>query len=248
MNKRARDLIADLNNQAVECLSGNDLRQAVHHMNKAMALTKRVLNHNDEELALNESSTSYQSQVTDDCPRVSKSTSRRISLIPCSKSGNQEKAILSVSRAEPFMYELPIVISTEANETNPNFFDEAAAIITFNLALTQHRNALKRDGEDRTMRLEKALKLYELCNALRIKEKVSWDYSITMGLFNNIGLITRELGDIEKSRRYFDRMLSAIVMFQVKQVEPSCDGVVWESFIQNAASSVLTDHHFAAAA
>ena len=106
----------------------------------------------------------------------------------------------------------------------------------FNIALTHHLYA--EQCHDRSKSLKKAYRLYELAyEALRCEEEqTSPNILFMLATVNNLGLIHDELNNNEKSKMYFEHLMS-ILMFVVDSQQSRNEYQVYydvDGFLRNA--------------
>ena len=131
-------------------------------------------------------------------------------------------------------------------------WDTVVVILTFNLALTQHLRAYEKPqgSSERRESLIRALELYKYCIGLEATSPygVDWDCIHAMALLNNIGVVQTELENKNKARRLFQRLLSLMLYLREYEDAVDCSEHDWDGFLANATSSMMNEHHLAAAA
>ena len=138
-----------------------------------------------------------------------------------------------------FVYRKPIEV-TFRDDDSYTF----SIFLIFNMALTHHLIAIEEKNSKR--RLKGALKLYELSYSMQMKGNVRLGITETLALVNNCAQIHKELKKESKARRFFQHLLSSLMMMIDSGYSEQIDQL--DGFFANASQLILRDPCFASAA
>lgn len=136
-------------------------------------------------------------------------------------------------------------------------FPALSSCIIFNLALALHLSATESpspDKDENKSRLKKASRLYEL--AYNAQQEYAIDKKVniyfTLAIVNNLGLLHRDLTELNTSKTYFDQ-LTKMLMYVVDYSRDNVSSMFQEYsklevFFHNAFSTSIKDSFPAAAA
>jgi tetratricopeptide (TPR) repeat protein len=143
-----------------------------------------------------------------------------------------------------FVYRSPLKISLEVlDEQEMDEFD-LNCIILFNMALANHAWGLEEEENKRKRRLQKALKLYELCFQMQV-DLGCLGITTILGLVNNCASIYNLLERTQRSEKFYKHMLSTLMaMIEIGEAN-EVDQL--EGFLRNVSRLILQDVAAAAA-
>lgn len=88
-----------------------------------------------------------------------------------------------------------------------------SSVIIYNLALAQQLSCSSPDTRRNPAKLIKAARLYDLAfNMQRNDENLGDNVCFTLAIVNNLGVVYRELGDLEAARKCFEHVLSTLML------------------------------------
>lgn len=138
-----------------------------------------------------------------------------------------------------YIYRRPIRVAPQSIEEGHSMAVVLPLILTFNLALAHHLNAIESQCVDRS-KLQRVLKLYELAYRWQIEEEDVQAESLrfTMVIANNLGEIHRLVSNREKHQKCLEHLLSTL-MFMVDCHEIESNVMDMDGFLRNTAELIL---------
>mmetsp|Transcript_13965 Transcript_13965/g.20124 ORF Transcript_13965/g.20124 Transcript_13965/m.20124 type:complete len:262 (+) Transcript_13965:165-950(+) len=120
----------------------------------------------------------------------------------------------SSDQAQPelFLFQFPLKISQDELYF-PESYTEISIILTYNLALAYHLHAMSQDMLD-VEKLHKALDLYGMTLNLLLRDQSFKHNTVTCttAILNNMGSLHYILGNQDFAKKFFNRMLSIIMI------------------------------------
>ena len=259
-------LAQKLNNRAANCIENGKYDEAVGSLVKALRMTE------DPRLDFSEyqtsSSTSEPQNLTCQCRYCSldycmthsqptTSTSHYQQSYPCSSSqsydyyndydmdySNSGGASASSSADGGYVYRQPIRVSPQTMEEGHCMGVVLPLILTFNLALAHHLDAIESSVNEEVDRskLQRVLRLYELAYRWQVEEQDIQSDSLrfTMVIANNLGEIHRIVANHEKHQKCLEHLLSTL-MFLVDCRDVDGNFMDMDGFLRNTAELILHD-------
>jgi tetratricopeptide (TPR) repeat protein len=155
-----------------------------------------------------------------------------------------------------FVYRKPIYIPKHAKRSRVM----VSLIILYNMALANHLIALEEEDDEedeeeetnccKEQRLSKAFRLYELAYKLQLAVGDQAGTLFALFLLNNLGQIHKAMGNVNKSRQCFERVLSNVIILGEAWSKSDTLGEreqVMDNLIRTA-SQLLFGNNFAPAA
>jgi hypothetical protein len=162
------------------------------------------------------------------------------SIDQCMKTISRSKSLENCDDDTPFLYKLPIYISSTNLPSDKNF---AVHLITlFNLALARHLQAIATPSDQSSAKkkknLQRAVKMYELVFVLEMQTKLDlFSFSQRMAVLNNCAIIYKELRQEKRSDRLYQHLLTSIMMVVVSGDSEETDQ--FDGFLSNASRLIL---------
>lgn len=138
-----------------------------------------------------------------------------------------------------YVYKQPIRVSPQTMEEGHSMGVVLPLILTFNLALAHHLDAIECDEIDRS-KLQRVLRLYELAYRWQVEEQDVQSESLrfTMVIANNLGEIHRVVSNHEKHQKCLEHLLSTL-MFLVDCRDVDGNVMDMDGFLRNTAELIL---------
>jgi hypothetical protein len=152
---------------------------------------------------------------------------------------SRRNGILKRSEEESFVYKQPMRVSPHSmNHSMGAIFP---LVVTFNLALAHHLNAMKVKGEkDRLRNLHQALKLYELAYRWLVEEEIDC-LPFAMIIANNLAEIHRAANNPKKCEKCLRNLLSLMMFILVADYGLEAVGEMVDGFVQNICPLILQE-------
>jgi hypothetical protein len=106
-----------------------------------------------------------------------------------------------------FIFLNPIMVTTRLPRTK--LYKTLTLITMFNLAICHHRNAIKNNMNEVSLRI--ALQLYELAYAIQMHNVIDMTLTPTMIIMSNVGQIHKILGNDVCAQQCFQHLLSTLM-------------------------------------
>jgi hypothetical protein len=136
-----------------------------------------------------------------------------------------------------YVYRRPIRIPFNLLDSNNTrtLIMSSAVIIIFNLALA-HQLLSESTEQNQRKILHKAAKLYELGFQLQqLDNRLEPSVFFTMVILNNMGVVYDQLNDRATSAKYFEQLLSCLMVLTAEQNLVICESV--DGFLRNVSSA-----------
>jgi hypothetical protein len=114
---------------------------------------------------------------------------------------------------------------------------EMSISVMFNFALAHHLSATSGDVEDPIRVFDQAIALYELTHSLQLQEGIELSVEYTMATICNLGHIHRFLGDMDKSSKCFQHLLSIFFFLQSQNAVDEHHGTNYNSSTESPADA-----------
>jgi tetratricopeptide (TPR) repeat protein len=129
-------------------------------------------------------------------------------------------------------------------------YEESAmtsSMIIFNVALAYHLSALASDKHE-SKKLHQAATLYQLAVNLQCNAQLENNILFIMAAMNNLGVIYHQLEDRETATKFFQHLLTTVMLcVDCGEVAVCCTGVL-DGFLRNATTNLVSESSCAAPA
>ncbi len=230
-------LAQNLNNRAAHCIEIGQYDVAVNNLVKALKLVGQPRRDHGDEI----SSTDVENYTCpcqycslDYCMTHSQQTARQSQSI-----SNDYDCKSDSTYGGGYVYRQPIRVAPQTMDHGHSMILVLPLILTFNLALAHHLNAIDNQCIDRS-KLQRVLRLYELAYRWQIEEEDIQTESLrfTMVIANNLGEIHRLVSNHEKHQKCLEHLLSTL-MFMVDCHEMESNVMDMDGFLRNTAELML---------
>jgi tetratricopeptide (TPR) repeat protein len=208
------------NNKAAFCIDAGKFDVAIRGLTKALQIASSL---NDRPIC--------------DCGSCSLEACLTFSQTYSSISKSRRNGNLKRSEEEGFVYKQPIRVSPHSmNHSMGAIFP---LVVTFNLALAHHLNAIEEKTEkDRQRNLQKALKLYELGYRWLVEEEID-SLPFAMIIANNLAEAHRAANNPNKCEKCLQNLLSTMMYMLVADDDLEAVGEMVDGFVQNICPLIL---------
>jgi hypothetical protein len=183
-------------------------------------------------------------------------------------SGNSSSSYAHFYEEQHFVFQDPIEIPLEVvprrSAPSKKLITKFVVVVMYNLALAVHLSADspspspssscdddvsmsstiesidgEKEEERRRAILARAQRLYELAFQMHLEESCDVTLLYSLALMNNLGLIYRMVGDVDRSQRCFQNQLSTMMYLLEAQEAPTIKQ--WDGLFSNVMHFVLRD-------
>jgi hypothetical protein len=243
-----RQLLAQkLNNRAAHCIEIGQYQQATSNLVKALKLCEESSRQFEEEdddtssMDVDHSPCPCRLCSLDHCMTYSQRVSQQAES-SMSDSDGINKKIDNNSTGGGYVYQQPIRVSPQTMEEGHSMGNVLSLMLTFNLALTHHLEALASTQAMSRSKLQRVLRLYELAYRWQIEEESIQAESLrfTMVIANNLGEIHRAVSNRDKHQKCLEHLLSTVMfMVDCRETENTMD---MDGFLRNTSELILHSH------
>jgi hypothetical protein len=153
--------------------------------------------------------------------------------------------------------EIPLDVIPRRSAPSKKLITKFVVVTMYNLALAVHLSAeaeaencdMSSDDDDydddrderRLVELARAQRLYELAFQMHLEESCDVTLLYSLALMNNLGLIYRIMGDVDRSQRCFQNQLST--MMYLLEAQEARTIKQWDGLFSNVMNFVLKSGH-----
>ena len=241
--------VIELNNSGVAAMEKGEHKAAVPYLANALKESKRILSRATSSNQIPQERKFGNSTWCQEGEKYSLDYLMTYNSTPISIGyGDDEESRTTIQHDANFLYRQPIPIKTLDTLPNDDFQSSImlSTVVIFNLALAYHLAALSPNEVSASEMLTKAAKLYEYGFELqRSQQTVSCDLFM-LATVNNLGLVRLSLGELERGRSYFQKLLSTLIfLIDTRQIDHLSS---IEFFVRNATFVIFSGGAAAAAA
>lgn len=237
-----RQLLAQkLNNRAAQCIEEGQYQNAIGNLVRALKLSEQSSMQFEENgiscMETEQSACSCQFCSLDYCMTYCQQVSRT----SATSMSDAEKNDNSGTGGGGYVYQQPIRVCPQTMEGGHSMGSVLPLILTFNLALSHHLEALATQSFARS-KLQRVLRLYELAYRWQIEEESVQAESLrfTMVIANNLGEIHRAVSNRDKHQKCLEHLLSTLMfMVDCHETENTMD---MDGFLRNTSELMLHSH------
>lgn len=229
-------LAQKLNNRAAYCIESGQFDVAITNLVKALKLAETsevICDGNDRSSSDDSHGCGCKYCSLDYCMTYSQQVSKQAAVT---------ESIDKASIAGGYVYQQPIRVSSETMEECHHMGFVLPLILTFNLAVAHHLNALREDTIDRS-KLQRVLRLYELAYRWQMEEQDIQVECIrfSMAIANNLSEIHRAVSNHDKHQKCLEHLLSTL-MFVVDCNDIDRSAIDMDGFLRNTSELFLNSH------
>jgi tetratricopeptide (TPR) repeat protein len=222
------------NNAAAGLITAGKYKNAIQELSFALKTYKQVM------IEANERNPQPAKTSLDQCMVQS------LAIADCRKAGHDND-----DNDQDYVYIYRQAIHIPLEDIVESNYEESAmtsSMIVFNVALAYHLSALA-SNKHRSKKLHKAATLYLLAvNLQRNAQLENNNVLFTMAAMNNLGVIYHQLEDRETATKFFQHLLTSVMLLvDCGEVAVCCAGVL-DGFLRNAINLVSEESSCAAPA
>ena len=212
----------EINNRAARLIECDRFSEALNLLGSALELVKNQIDSESQTTTVQDANSGAGPSHDETCRK--ETIKRRV------------LQLKKLGCGDDFLYDKPIYVKN----IPVNHFDYISVILIFNMALCNHLSVLETDDcVTKEVRLQSALKLYELGFQMHMKGDLYLDMTYALAMINNCALIYKVLNRQRRAQKFLTHMLSSLMIMIECGEASSLDEL--DGFLKNASRIILKE-------